>query len=88
VSSTLYLVTLLKFTNCTITFIGRADVDKAINTIPEALRGEVAAADKSKNGQVEDSGKKDNDSEKSAAESSGSGDEMEVPAKKSKIEGE
>jgi hypothetical protein len=71
---------------------GRADVDKAISTIPEQLRGseESGVAVAENNGQVRDTGKQDNDSEKSMEEDSNNENEEieeEIPAKKLKTEG-
>jgi hypothetical protein len=67
---------------------GRADVDKALTTVPEQLRAEVAekVAEVSVNAVIE-SGKRDNTSEKSMDEGDDTNEEEEIPTKKSKIEG-
>lgn len=79
-----------KHLNQILTFIhsGRADVDKAVNTIPEQLKGsELAEKNAEKvSGIAIDSGKKDNYSEKSMDEGDDEEDDK-VPAKKSKLEG-
>jgi hypothetical protein len=71
---------------------GRADVDKAVSTIPEQLRGaagiEVAEKVAEQVSVGVDSGKKDNLSEKSMDEGDDTNEEEEIPTKKSKIEGE
>lgn len=79
-----------KHSNQLLKFIpsGRADVDKAVNTIPEQLKGsELAEKNAEKvSGIAIDSGKKDNYSEKSMDEGDDEEDDK-VPAKKSKLEG-
>lgn len=73
-----------------ISFSGRADVDKAVSTIPEQLRilGVTDIVSEQVSALVVDSGKKDDNSEKNMEDADvNNASEEEVPAKKAKIEG-
>lgn len=71
---------------------GRPDVDKAVATIPEQLKGSEAAEKAVEKLQVSglavESGKKDNVSEKSMDEGDDTNEDEELPLKKVKLEGE
>jgi hypothetical protein len=73
------------------TSTGRPDVDKAVTTIPEQLKG-CEIAEKASAEQVSaiaaESGKKDNTSEKSMDEGNDTNEDEEVPSKKTKLDSE
>lgn len=75
---------------CSFAVLGRADVDKAVNTIPDQLRSSIGVPEKVEqvSGFSLDSGKKGSNFEKTNTEPEDMvEDDDEVPAKKSKVDG-